>query len=99
MPSRGTVGDPKTAKSKTPDPAIPQLAQRLAAYRLKCGNPLAGPISPDSVGDPLDVGACYQREMKDVLKRVGLLAGWRRGGDANPRYCCSPLSLFSNSLS
>src|SRR6266851_6300799 len=64
MPSRGTVGDPKTAKSKTPDPVIPQLAQRLAAYRLKCGNPLAGPISPNSVGRPLDLNACYQREMK-----------------------------------
>jgi integrase len=84
---RSTVGDPKTAKSKAPVPVIPQLAQRLAAHRLKCGNPVAGPIFRNSVGHPLDLNACYQRDMKDVLKRAGLSwhgwHGFRRGLASN----------------
>jgi integrase len=83
---RNTVGDPKTAKSKAPVPVIPQLAQRLSAHRLKCGNPVAGPIFRNSVGNPLDLNACYQREMKDVLKRAGTWHGWhgfRRGLASN----------------
>jgi hypothetical protein len=40
----------------------------------------------NSIGGPLDLNACYQREMKDVLKRVGIswhgcgmvsVEGWR----------------------
>jgi integrase len=68
---RSTIGDPKTAKSKAPVPVIPQLAQRLDAHRKKCGNPVAGPIFANSAGHPLDLNACYQREMKDILKRAG----------------------------
>lgn len=84
---RNTVGDPKTAKSKAPVPVIPQLAQRLSAHRRVCGNPVAGPIFPNSVGHPLDLNACYQREMKDVLKRAGISwhgwHGFRRGLASN----------------
>jgi integrase len=69
---RNTVGDPKTAKSKAPVPVIPQLAQRLDAHRRKRGNPVAGPIFANSAGHPLDLNACYQREMKDALKRAGI---------------------------
>src|SRR5215472_14903541 len=36
-----------------------------------------GPIFANSVGNPLDLNACYQREMKDVLKRAGISwQGW-----------------------
>jgi len=84
---RNTVGDPKTAKSKAPVPVISQLAQRLDAHRKRCGNPVAGPIFANSLGHPLDLNACYQREMKDVLKRAGLLwhgwHGFRRGLASN----------------
>jgi integrase len=62
---RSTVGDPKTTKSKAPVPVIPQLAQRLDAHRERCGNPLAGPIFANSVSHPLDLNACYQREMNE----------------------------------
>jgi integrase len=68
---RSTVGDPKTAKSRAPVPVILQLAQRLDAHRKRCGNPAGGPIFANTVGHPLDLNACYQREMKDVLKRAG----------------------------
>jgi integrase len=84
---RSSIGDPKTAKSKAPVPVIPQLAQRLDAHRLKRGNPTAGPIFANSVGNPLDLNACYQREMKDALRRAGILwhgwQGFRRGLASN----------------
>jgi hypothetical protein len=74
---RRTVGDTKTEKSKAPQAVIPQLAQRLEAHRKRCGNPPGGPTLANTVGHPLDLNACYQREMKDVLKRGGLLwHGW-----------------------
>jgi integrase len=84
---RNTVGDPKTAKSKAPVPVIPQLAARLAVHRKVCGNPSTGPIFANSAGNPLDLNACYQREMKDVLKRAGVTwhgwHGFRRGLASN----------------
>jgi integrase len=84
---RNTVGDPKMAKSKAPAPVIPQLAQRLKAHCQRCGNPVAGPIFANSVGHSLDLNACYQREMKDVLKRAGIAwhgwHGFRRGLASN----------------
>jgi integrase len=84
---RNTVGDPKTAKSKASVPVIPQLAQRLKAHRLRRGNPVAGPIFANSAGHPLDLNASYQREMKDVLKRAGIVwhgwHGFRRGLASN----------------
>lgn len=84
---RNTVGDPKTAKSKAPVPVIPQLAQQLDAHRQRCGNPLNGPMFANSAGNPLDLNACYQRQMKDVLRRAGLSwhgwHGFRRGLASN----------------
>jgi integrase len=84
---RSTVGDPKTTKSKAPVPVIPQLAQKLDSHRKTCGNPVAGPIFANSVGRPLDLNGCYQREMKEVLKRAGLSwhgwHGFRRGLASN----------------
>ena len=74
---RKTVGDPKTAKPRASVPVIPQLVQRLDEYRVKCGMPITDPIFANSVGHPLDLNACYQRELKDVLKRAGMLwHGW-----------------------
>jgi len=84
---RNTVGDPKTAKSKAPVPVIPQLAQILQAHRKRCGDPVIGPIFANSVGHPLDINGCYQREMKDVLKHAGITwhgwHGFRRGLASN----------------
>lgn len=46
-----------------------------------------GPIFANSVENPLDLNACYQREMKDVLKRAGISwhgwHGFRRGLASN----------------
>jgi integrase len=62
---RNTIGDPKTANSKAPVPVIPQLAKRLDVHPKSCKNSMAGPIFANSAGHPLDLNACYQREMKD----------------------------------
>jgi integrase len=84
---RNSVGDPRTAKSKAPVPVIPQLAQRLEAHCKRCGDRRTGPIFANSVGHPLDLNACYQREMKDVLKRAEISwhgwHGFRRGLASN----------------
>ncbi len=84
---RNTVTDPKTTKSKAPVPVIPQLAQRLAAHRKRAGSPVTGPIFSNSLGHPLDLNACYQREMKNVLCRAGISwhgwHGFRRGLASN----------------
>jgi integrase len=40
---------------------------------------LTGPIFANSAGHPLDLNACYQREMKDVLKRAGITWHGRHG--------------------
>src|SRR5439155_23228435 len=65
---RSTVGDPKTAKSKAAVPVIPQLAHRLDAHRKRCGSAMSGPIFVNTLGRPLDLDGCYQREMKGLLK-------------------------------
>jgi integrase len=84
---RSTVGDPKTARSKAPVPVIPQLAQRLDAHRKRSGNLVAGPIFANSLGRPLDLDGCYQREMKGLLKKAGIVwhgwHGFRRGLASN----------------
>ena len=81
------VGDPKTAKSKAPVPVIPQLAHRLDAHRKRCGNPVTGPIFANTLGRPLDLDGCYQREMKGLLKKTGIVwhgwHGFRRGLASN----------------
>jgi integrase len=84
---RNTIGDPKTAKSKAPVPVISQLAKKLDEHRRRCGNPVTGPIFANSAGHPLDLNACYQRAMKDVLRRAGITwhgwHGFRRGLASN----------------
>ena len=84
---RTTVGDPNTTKSKAPVPVIPQLALKLEEHRKRCADPKTGPIFSNSVGHPLDLNACYQKQMKDLLKRAGICwhgwHGFRRGLASN----------------
>ena len=75
------------ARAKAPVPVIPQLAKRLDLHRKSCGSALTGPIFANSAGNPLDLNACYRREMKSVLKRAGITwhgwHGFRRGLASN----------------
>jgi integrase len=53
----------------------------------KRGVAIEGPIFGNTVRHPLDLNACYQKEMKDVLKRAGISwhgwHGFRRGLASN----------------
>jgi len=84
---RSSVGEPKTTKSKAPVPVIQQLALRLDEHRIRCGKQITGSIFTNSAGRSLDLNACYQRDMKDVLKRAGISwhgwQGFRRGLASN----------------
>jgi integrase len=84
---RNHVGEPKTERSKAPVPIIPQLAQRLAAHRKACGNPINGPIFANGRGNPMSLDALYSRQMRDILKKAGIpWKGWhgfRRGLASN----------------
>jgi len=51
----GHVGEPKTERSKAPVPVIAPLARLLDVHRLRCGNPVSGPIFANSFGRPLDL--------------------------------------------
>jgi integrase len=74
---RGHIGKPKTKKSEAPVPVIPQLAERLAAWRSLCGNPSSGPIFGNEKGNPLDLGWLYRARMEDVLAKAGIQwKGW-----------------------
>jgi integrase len=46
---------------------------------MRCVVPATGSILPNSIGRPLDLNACCQRDMKPVLKRAGIFwHGWHR---------------------
>jgi integrase len=56
-------------------------------FSARCKKAVSGPIFANTAGHPLDLNACYQREMKDVLKRAGIFwhgwHGFRRGLASN----------------
>jgi integrase len=84
---RGTIGEPKTERSKSPVPVISQLADKLAGFRLSAGNPDHGPIFANTVGKPMDLNALYYRHMRKPLATAGTRwLGWhgfRRGLASN----------------
>jgi hypothetical protein len=51
---------------------IPQLANRLAAHRVACGNPTAGPIFANTLGKPLalDIAALFDQLGLALLREV-----------------------------
>jgi hypothetical protein len=62
------------------------------AHRKRRSNPAGAPIFADTVGHPLDLNACYQQEMNDVLKRAGSpgMAGTGSAGVASHGLLFSP---------
>jgi integrase len=84
---RGTIGEPKTERSKSPVPVIPQLADKLARFRQSLGNPDHGPVFANTVGKPMDLNALYYRHMRKPLATAGSRwLGWhgfRRGLASN----------------
>ena len=79
---RSSIGDPKA-----PVPIIQQLAESLRAHWERAGKPATGPIFTNGLGKPLCLDWLYRSQMKDILKRAGLVwKGWhafRRGLASN----------------
>lgn len=65
----GRVSDPKTRKGRAPVPVIRQLADRLEMHRLRSGNPSAGPIFSNGVGNPLSLSSVVNRVILPALNR------------------------------
>jgi integrase len=65
----GRVSDPKTRKGRAPVPVIRQLAERLEMHRLRTGNPSAGPIFSNAVGNPLSLSSVVNRMIFPALNR------------------------------
>ena len=84
---RGTAGEPKTERSKSPVPVMPQLVERLAHFRGLVGNRDRGPVFANAVGNPMDLNALYYRQMRESLAKAGVeWLGWhgfRRGLASN----------------
>jgi len=79
--------DPKTNKSRSAVPVIPQLAEQLDRWRRECGNPGSGLMFPNGANKPLSLDSLYWRAMRDVIRRSGIQwTGWhgfRRGLASN----------------
>jgi len=68
----GQSTEPKTRKGRAAVPVIRQLAERLEIHRLRCGNPLSGPIFANSVGKPLALANTEKRVIVPALNRCGV---------------------------
>ncbi len=85
---RNIIGEPKTEKSRTWVPVIPQLAQALEAHRRASGTPTTGPIFRNKFGRPLDIdGRICREEIRPSLKKAEIpwfgWHGFRRGLASN----------------
>ena len=65
----GRVSDPKTRKGRAPVPVVRQLADRLEIHRVRSGNPQAGPIFANSLGQPLSLGSVDNRVIFPALNQ------------------------------
>ena len=63
----GITTDPKSKKSKAPIPIIGKLAAKLAEHRRRQGNPISGPIFPNSTGKPVDPDGVVDRLILPAL--------------------------------
>ena len=82
----GRISDPKTRKGRAPVPVIRQLADRLEIHRLRAGNPVAGPIFANSLGNPLSLGSVVNRHILPALNRCETCGKAERGHGADHPY-------------
>src|SRR5215469_136782 len=65
----GLASDPKTRKSRAPVPVIKPLAERLELHRLRCGNPVTGPMFKNSKRKRLSMHNVRERDILPALSR------------------------------
>ena len=79
--------DPKTNKSRSAVPVIPQLQEQLDRWRLQCGNPATGLMFPNGANKPISLDSLYWRAMREVIRLSGVQwagrHGFRRGLASN----------------
>jgi len=63
---------PKTKRSKASVPVIARLRAILAAHKLACGNPVAGPMFANGKGNPANLNNLLSRTILPVLNRCGI---------------------------
>ena len=69
---RGHITEPKTRKSRGAIPVIAPLARRLEIHRIRCGNPISGPMFPNLNGSPMDLGNVLNRVILPALNRCAI---------------------------
>jgi integrase len=65
----GRISEPKTRSGRAPVPVIKQLSERLEMHRLRCGNPVSGPIFSNAVGKPRALASMVNRTILPALNR------------------------------
>jgi integrase len=68
----GIATDPKSKTSKAPIPIIGKLAARLAEHRKHQGNPIAGPMFPNSARKAADPDSILRRVILPALEVCGV---------------------------
>ena len=68
----GITTEPKSNKSRAPIPIIGWLAGRLSAHRERNGNPISGPLFPNSAGKPMDPNNLLCRVILPALNVCGI---------------------------
>ena len=64
--------EPKTRKSRGAIPVIAPLARRLEIHRIRCGNPISGPMFPNLNGSPMDLGNVLNRAILPALNHCAI---------------------------
>ena len=73
----GRLNDVTAVRSQDTTTRLIIVTLIQSVHRQRCGNPLNGPIFANQARNPLDLNACYQRQMKYLLKSAGLSwHGW-----------------------
>lgn len=78
--------EPKTMGSKAPVPVIPRLKAILAAHKLACGNPKAGPMFANGKGKPANLNNVLNREILPALNRCGICRKSKTEHDGSHEY-------------
>ena len=72
----GHISTPETEASIDAVPVIKPLAVLLDMHRLRCGNPVSGPIFATTKGTHQSLGNIRIRQVLPVLRRNSLLPQW-----------------------
>ena len=71
------MGHPKPRRVARQFQSSAKLAERLDLHRLRCGNPVDGPVFANSLGGRLNINSLLNRVMLPALTKAGIpWPGW-----------------------